>query len=91
LQVKDNHDTQHLIAPLQQALSARISGARIDMRQLEARQTVGVLIQIRIAGEDMQLLRAQAEQVKAIFHAGPEATRGRGPFFRKRGAATSQA
>jgi multidrug efflux pump subunit AcrB len=75
LQVKDKHDTQHLIAPLQQALSARIPGARIDMRQLEAGKAVGVPIQIRIAGEDVQLLRAQAEQIKAIFRAEPKATR----------------
>src|SRR5262249_52437472 len=32
IQVKDKHDTEHLIEPLQRALSAEIAGARIDVR-----------------------------------------------------------
>ncbi len=75
LQVKDKHDTAHLIAPLQNALSAGVAGARIDVRQLEAGKAVGVPIQIRLSGEDLDTLRAQAEQVKAIFRADPKAAR----------------
>ncbi|HMX29438.1 MAG TPA: efflux RND transporter permease subunit, partial [Blastocatellia bacterium] len=75
LQVKDKHDTAHLIAPLQNALSAGVAGARVDVRQLEAGKAVGVPIQIRISGEDIGTLRAQAEQVKAIFRADPKAAR----------------
>ncbi|MFN7927483.1 MAG: efflux RND transporter permease subunit [Blastocatellia bacterium] len=75
LQVKDKHDTQHLMAPLQQALSASVPGARIDVRQLEAGKAVGIPVQIRIAGDDLSLLRAQAEQVKAILRVDPKAAR----------------
>ncbi|HMV51935.1 MAG TPA: efflux RND transporter permease subunit, partial [Blastocatellia bacterium] len=63
------------IAPLQNALSAGVAGARVDVRQLEAGKAVGVPIQIRISGEDIGTLRAQAEQVKAIFRADPKAAR----------------
>src|SRR5262249_25912205 len=36
IQVKDKHDTSHLIGMLQTALSERVPGARIDVRQLES-------------------------------------------------------
>jgi multidrug efflux pump subunit AcrB len=36
VQVKDKHDTAHLIGPLQEALSSRVAGATIDVRELEA-------------------------------------------------------
>ncbi|TMA37216.1 MAG: efflux RND transporter permease subunit, partial [Deltaproteobacteria bacterium] len=35
VEVKDDHDTTELIAPLQHALSAQVPGAQIDVRQLE--------------------------------------------------------
>jgi multidrug efflux pump subunit AcrB len=75
MQVNDKHDTAPLIAPLQQALSARIPGARIDVRQLENGKPVGIPVAVRISGEDSATLRAQAEKVKAIFRAIPEADR----------------
>jgi multidrug efflux pump subunit AcrB len=75
IQVKDKHDTGHLIAPLQAALSAEVAGARIDVRQLESGKAVGLPVQIRLSGEDAATLRAQAEQVKAIFRALPNTTR----------------
>ena len=67
IQVKDKHDTIHLVDPLQKALSERIAGARIDMRQLEQGKAIGLPISIRLTGHDPQTLRNQAEQVKAIF------------------------
>jgi multidrug efflux pump subunit AcrB len=75
IQVKDKHDTGHLIEPLQKALAAEIAGARVDVRQLESGKAVGLPVQIRISGEDAQLLRAKAEQVKEIFRAVPAAAR----------------
>jgi multidrug efflux pump subunit AcrB len=75
IQVKDKHDTKHLIEPLQKALSAGIAGARIDVRQLESGKAVGLPVQIRISGEDAASLRAQAERVKEIFRSIPMATR----------------
>lgn len=75
IQVNDKHDTGPLVAPLQQALSARIPGARIDVRQLENGKPVGIPVAVRISGDDIATLRRQAEQVKAIFRAIPEADR----------------
>ncbi|MBS1788220.1 MAG: efflux RND transporter permease subunit [Acidobacteria bacterium] len=75
IQVKDKHDTEHLIEPLQQALNTSVTGARVDVRQLESGKAVGLPVQIRISGEDMALLRSQAEQVKEIFRSIPYATR----------------
>jgi multidrug efflux pump subunit AcrB len=75
IQVNDKHDTSSLVAPLQQALSAQIPGARIDVRQLENGKPIGIPVAVRISGEDIPTLRAQAEKVKAIFRAIPEADR----------------
>ncbi|MBI1762890.1 MAG: efflux RND transporter permease subunit [Acidobacteria bacterium] len=75
IQVKDKHDTGHLIAPLQKALNAEVAGARVDVRQLESGKAVGLPVQIRLSGEDIATLRAQAEQVKALLRATPFATR----------------
>jgi multidrug efflux pump subunit AcrB len=75
IQVKDKHDTEHLIEPLQQALNTAVTGARVDVRQLESGKAVGLPVQIRISGEDAHLLRTQAERVKEIFRAIPLAAR----------------
>ncbi|HWS89072.1 MAG TPA: efflux RND transporter permease subunit [Pyrinomonadaceae bacterium] len=77
IQVRDKHDTSHLIEPLQEALSARIPGARIDVRQLESGSAVGMPVQIRLTGEDMQTLRALAERTKAILDGTGRAERTR--------------
>jgi multidrug efflux pump subunit AcrB len=75
IQVKDKHDTPHLVPELQAALSKRIAGARLDVRQLENGKPVGIPIQVRIAGENSDELRALAEKVKAEFRALPTAER----------------
>ncbi|HEV8367871.1 MAG TPA: efflux RND transporter permease subunit [Pyrinomonadaceae bacterium] len=67
IQVKDKHDTGDLIHPLQEALSARVAGARIDVRQLESGKAVGLPVAIRVTGQDVQMLRSYASRVKAIL------------------------
>ncbi|HEV3469672.1 MAG TPA: efflux RND transporter permease subunit [Pyrinomonadaceae bacterium] len=67
IQVTDKHDTSHLVEPLQEALSSRIPGARIDVRQLESGAAVGLPVQIRLTGTDIQTLRGLAERTKAIL------------------------
>jgi multidrug efflux pump subunit AcrB len=67
IQVKDKHDTEHLIHPLQEALSARVAGARIDVRQLESGKAVGLPVAVRVSGQDVQMLRSYASRVKAIL------------------------
>ena len=77
VEVTDKHETGHLVAPLQEALSAKIPEARIDVRQLESGKAVGLPVAIRISGDDVATLRAKAEQVMNIFRAIPEAARPR--------------
>ena len=75
IQVKDKHDTAHLITPLQAALSAGVPGARVDVRQLETGKPVGVPVSIRLSGGQVDELRRLAEEVKDIFRADPKADR----------------
>ncbi len=77
IEVSDNHESAHLIGPLQEALSAEVPEARIDVRQLEMGSPVGLPVSIRISGEDMATLRAKADEVKEIFRAIPQAARPR--------------
>jgi multidrug efflux pump subunit AcrB len=74
IQVKDKHDTGHLVAPLQHALS-QIPGARIDVRQLENGKPVGVPVSLRISGEDIPRLRELAEKAKEIYRGIPDCDR----------------
>ncbi|HEV8147435.1 MAG TPA: efflux RND transporter permease subunit, partial [Bryobacteraceae bacterium] len=74
IQVKDKEDTEHLIEPLQLAL-AKVPGARVDVRQLETSQPIGVPVQIRLTGESETLLRSYAERVKKIFRDIPASER----------------
>jgi multidrug efflux pump subunit AcrB len=67
IQVKDKHDTAHLIGPLQKALSERVAGARIDVRQLESGKAVGLPVAIRLSGDDIPALRGYANRVKTIL------------------------
>ena len=75
IQVKDKHDTRPLVPLLQAALSARVPGARIDVRELETGKPVGVPVAVRIAGADISQLRSLGEQVKEVFRATPGAER----------------
>ncbi|MEA4858738.1 efflux RND transporter permease subunit [Solidesulfovibrio sp.] len=75
IEVTDKWQTPKLQEPLQTALSARIPGARLDVRQLESGEPVGVPVQIRLAGEDMAELRLQARKLKALLRDLPMAYR----------------
>lgn len=71
IEVADKHDTQPLIQLLQQALSARVPGAQVDVRQLETGAPIGIPLAVRISGEDLPILRRLASQAKEIFRADP--------------------
>jgi multidrug efflux pump subunit AcrB len=75
IQVKDKHDTSHLIGELQSALSTRVPGARIDVRQLETGKPVGIPVSIRLSGDDLATLRGRADQLKDVFRKTPIAER----------------
>lgn len=75
IQVRDKHDTDHLIPLLQKELSNRIAGARLDVMRLETGKPVGLPISVRLSGENIPSLRGYAERVKAIFRSIPQAER----------------
>ncbi len=75
INVQDKHDTGQLVAPLQQALAAEISGARLDVRQLETGKPIGIPVAVRISGENPDELRRLAEEVKTMFRGVPTAAR----------------
>lgn len=67
IQVKDKHDTAHFVEPLQKALSQKIPGARIDVRQLETGKAVGIPVALRLTGENIETLRDLANKLKNIL------------------------
>ncbi|HEV7241317.1 MAG TPA: efflux RND transporter permease subunit [Thermoanaerobaculia bacterium] len=74
VQVKDKHDTGELVPRLQKALSAEVPGARIDARQLDM-AAVGIPVAVRVSGNDIAVLRQNAEELKKIFRSIPQAQR----------------
>ena len=72
---KDKHQTRELLPFIQARASREIANARIDARQLENGDSVGLPVAIRISGEDAAMLRATAERVKKVFRDNPLATR----------------
>jgi multidrug efflux pump subunit AcrB len=75
IQVKDKHDTSHLIGVMQKALDEQVPGARIDVRQLDTGKPIAMPVEIRISGDDMTALRQEAEKLKTILRATPYAER----------------
>jgi multidrug efflux pump subunit AcrB len=75
IQVKDKHDTNHLIGLWQKALDEQVPGARIDVRQLDTGKPITMPVEIRISGDDMTALRQEADKVKKILRATPYAQR----------------
>jgi multidrug efflux pump subunit AcrB len=75
IEVDDKHDTAPLIGPLQQALDARVAGARIDVRQLETGAAIGIPVSLRVSGEDIHTLRTIADQVASVLRQAPDAAR----------------
>jgi multidrug efflux pump subunit AcrB len=75
IQLNDKRDTGKLVAPMQEALSAKVPGARIDVRQLETSRAIDAPVEVRISGQEIGPLRRLAEEVKEIFRSVPEADR----------------
>jgi len=75
VQVTDDRDTARLIDPLQRALSERIPGARIDVRQLENGKPVPSPVELRFYGNDIATLRSFSERAQAILRDVPIADR----------------
>ena len=75
LRTKDPHDTTPLLAQLQPEFDTKVPGAIIDTRSLETGKPVGIAVQVRVSGEDLPRLQAEAEKLKQIFRDIPLAAR----------------
>jgi multidrug efflux pump subunit AcrB len=75
IQVQDKRDTSELAERLQKELSARVPGARLDVRQLESGDPVGIPVAVRISGPDIRTLLNLSEQVKEIYRSVPQTDR----------------
>jgi multidrug efflux pump subunit AcrB len=75
IQVKDKHDTNYLVDPLQQALLQVIPGARVDVKQLDTGTPIKYPVSIRISGEDGHTLRELAAEVARLYRSTPLAER----------------
>jgi multidrug efflux pump subunit AcrB len=75
IRLKDKHQTAHVVKPLQAELSRRIAGARVDVQEIESGPAVGMPIAIRVAGEDIGVLRGLAAKLQGILRAQPKAER----------------
>ena len=76
IEVYDKHDTAHLVDAAAGALTEKIAGARIDVRQLETGKPVGIPVAIRdLRARTSAELRRLADRSKAIFRVGADAER----------------
>jgi multidrug efflux pump len=71
LQFTRSEDTNPLVGPLQEALSQRIAGARIDVRTVETGPPTIIPVSMRIVGDDDRVLRREAEKLEAILRTSP--------------------
>jgi multidrug efflux pump subunit AcrB len=75
VQLNDKHETAKLVKPLQAALSARIAGARVDVRELESGPAVGVPVSIRVSGPEIDGLRGIAGRISDVLARSSRAER----------------
>jgi multidrug efflux pump subunit AcrB len=71
VQFAHSEDTNHFIGPLQAALSARVAGARIDVRTVETGPPTLIPVSMRILGDGARVLRTEAETLKGILQSSP--------------------
>src|SRR5262249_50402850 len=72
---QDKHLTQRLLPYIQSRVSREIANARIDARQLENGDSVGLPVAIRISGADSDTLRVTSERVQKVLRDIPLVTR----------------
>src|SRR5262249_7233014 len=75
IQALDKHDTRHLVEYLQRSVPAQVPGARVNVRQLETGPPVGNPVSIRLSGDDLDALRAEAAKLADIYRSIPIAER----------------
>ncbi len=71
MQTINKHDTPGLIPALQDAMSREVTGARVNVKELELGPVVGTPVAIRLSGDHIPTLRALGAQVSDIFRKNP--------------------
>lgn len=75
MQTRSKWDTPALTRALQDALSREVSGARLDVRELENGPPIGVPVAIRLSGDDIPTLRERSGELLEILGRNPHAER----------------
>lgn len=71
VQFTRSEDTNKVVGALQEALSARVAGARIDVRTVETGPPTLIPLSFRVLGEDIEALRAEAAKLEEILNSSP--------------------
>jgi multidrug efflux pump len=71
LQFSRSEDTNRLVGPLQEALSSRVAGARIDVRTVETGPPTIIPVSMRILGDEPRVLHEEAEKLQNILKTSP--------------------
>ena len=75
MQTRSKHDTPGLVPALQEVLSREVTGARVNVRELETGPPVGIPVSLRLSGDHMPTLRALSAELMDIFRRNPYADR----------------
>ena len=75
MQTINKHDTPGLVPVLQAVMSREITGAKVNVKELELGPVVGTPVAIRLSGDHIPTLRALGAQVSDIFRRNPVAAR----------------
>ena len=75
MQTRSKFHTPGLVPALQDVLSREVTGARVNVRELETGPPVGIPVSVRLSGDHMPTLRAQSAQLMEIFRRNPYAER----------------
>jgi multidrug efflux pump subunit AcrB len=67
----DRHSTDALVQRLKRELPPQVAAARVTIQQLETGPPIGVPVQIRLFGDDMETLRRIAAETKQQLRAIP--------------------
>jgi multidrug efflux pump subunit AcrB len=67
IQTRSKHHTPGLVLALQDVLSREVTGARVNVRELETGPPVGIPVSIRLSGDHMPTLRALSAELMDIF------------------------
>ncbi|HEU4938539.1 MAG TPA: efflux RND transporter permease subunit [Vicinamibacterales bacterium] len=67
VQFTRSEDTNRMVGPLQEALSSRVAGARIDVRTVETGPPTIIPVSMRIIGDDARVLREEGEKLQAVL------------------------